>query len=175
MGPEGKHTRSHCPGPSQSTASGAIGFLDLPTRARQDVYKRVLAVGHPVYLFQDVGPRVETFAPDKPKWWLALLYTNKQIYSEAKAVLYGRNCFYLMDKPQQQDALLRSFLNCIGSSNADLLSCLCISFPVVEKAQDQPEKVRIREDGFQNLGLLQSNCANLTTLEMQSPRRIPGF
>ena len=52
---------------------------------------------------------------------------------------------------------------------------MCISFPVVEKAHDQPEKVRIREDGFQNLGLLQSNCANLTTLEMQISKENSRF
>jgi hypothetical protein len=186
MGAEGKHTTDRGPRSgsesghaSQSTrAPGATGFLDLSEKARQDIYKRVLAMEHPVYLFQDVGPRVETFAPDKPKWWLALLYTNKQVYREAKTALYGRNCFFLMDRPQQQDALLGSFLNCIGCHNAELLSRLCISFPVLEdKAQSdqcqgqqqvpRAEMVRIRQDSIRNLGLLQSSCTNLATLEMQ--------
>lgn len=127
----------------------------------------MLAVGHPIYLFQDFGPRVETFAPDKPKRWLALLYTNRQIHDEAKAVLYGENCFCLMDKPQQQDALLRSFLDCIGPHNAESISRLCISFPVVEKTPDQPEAVRIRQDSLQSLNLVREKCTNLTTLEMQ--------
>ncbi|KAM0424850.1 hypothetical protein ACHAPT_009906 [Fusarium lateritium] len=182
MGPEGKDTPPHCPVPgsrsgeaSPPAATGAAGFLELPRGARQDIYKRVLAVGHPIYLFQDFGPRVETFAPGKPKRWLALLYTNRQIRDEAKAVLYGENYFYLMDKPQQQDALLRSFLNGIGPPNAGSLSRLCISFPVVEKAQDQPEAIRIREDSFQSLTLVKEKCTNLTTLEMQISNQNSGF
>lgn len=148
-------------------ASGPAGFLGLPLGIRKDIYKRVLVVGHPIYLFQDSGSRVETFAPDKPRRWLALLYTNRQIYDEAKAVLYGQNYFCLIDKPQQQDALLRSFLICIGSPNASSLSRLCISFPVVEKAQNQQEDIRVREDSLRGLRLLQEKCSNLKTLELQ--------
>jgi hypothetical protein len=95
------------------------------------------------------------------------MYPNRKIHGEAKAILYGMNYFYLMDKPQQQDTLLRSFLNCIGGSNAELLSRLCISFPVVEGARGQPETIRIREDSLQSLSLLQASCTNLKTLEMQ--------
>lgn len=151
---------------SRPATSGAIGFLDLPKWVRQNVYKRVLVVGHSVHLFQDFGPRVETFAPDRPKRWLALLYTNRQVYGEAKAVLYGKNNVYLMDRPQQQDVLLRSFLNGLGSLNADFLSRLSISFPVAERTQDQSDTVKIREDSLQNLSLLQEKCTKLTTLEM---------
>ncbi|KAH6884996.1 hypothetical protein B0T10DRAFT_409548 [Thelonectria olida] len=150
---------------SQPATSGTISFLDLPKRIRNDIYKRVLVVGHPIYLFQDKGSRVETFAPDKPIRWLALLHSNRQIYGEARAVLYGMSRFILVDTTQQQVDLLQSFLDCIGPVNANLLSHLCINFPVAENREDQPCEVKLREDGRQSLRLLQENCTNLTTLE----------
>ncbi|KAJ4191845.1 hypothetical protein NW767_010752 [Fusarium falciforme] len=100
MGCENKD-KDHYPAPglrfgdaSKPTGS-TVGFSDLPGTVRQDIYKRVLAVAHPIYLFRDFGPRVESFAPDKPKRWIALLYVNRQISGEAKVVLYGDNNFYV--------------------------------------------------------------------------------
>lgn len=142
-----------------------IRFLDLPERVRYDIYERVLVVSHPIYLFQGKGSRVETFAPDIPGCWLALLHSNGQTYREASAVLYGMNCFTLVDTTQQQVCLLQSFLDCIGSVNANILSHLCINFPVVENREDQSHEVKLRDDGRQSLRLLQEKCANLTTLE----------
>ncbi|KAI8653559.1 hypothetical protein NCS55_01343000 [Fusarium keratoplasticum] len=179
MGCEDKD-KDHYPAPglrfgdaSKPTGS-TVGFLDLPGTVRQDIYKRVLAVAHPVYLFQDFGPRVEAFAPDKPKWWIALLYTNRQISSEAKAVLYGNNNFHLLDKPQKHGTLLQSFLDCIGASNANSLSRLCISFPVMEKTED-PHGVTIRQDSLNGLALVHDQCAGLKTLELQLCREISGL
>ncbi|KAK3938230.1 hypothetical protein QBC46DRAFT_318122 [Diplogelasinospora grovesii] len=151
---------------SRPATPGSISFVGLPKGIRQDIYKRVLVVAHPIYLFQDGGSRVETFAPDRPTRWLALLYVNQQVRGEARAVLYGMNRFNLVDTRQQEVGLLRSFLNCIGFVNADLLSHLSISFPVAERMEDQPGEVKIREDGLQSLRLLQEKCTNLTTLEM---------
>ncbi|KAJ0144520.1 Uncharacterized protein HZ326_12705 [Fusarium oxysporum f. sp. albedinis] len=104
--------------------------------------------GHHHVFFQDFGTWIETFAPDKPKQWLATLYTNIQIYAEAR----------------EHDSLLRSFLSCIGSTNANLLSHLSISFPV---AQGQPKEVNIRQDSLKNLALLSGKRNNLKTLEIQ--------
>ncbi|RSL63223.1 hypothetical protein CEP54_005294 [Fusarium duplospermum] len=153
----------------------AIGFLDLPGTIRKEIYKHVLAVEHPVYLFQDFGSRVETFAPDKPKRWIALLHTNRQISSEAKEVIYANNNFHLMDNPQKHGALLQSFLDSIGSSNASFLSRLCISFPVAEKARGQPHAATIRQDSVDNLSLIQEHCTSLKTLEMQLCRENSGL
>ncbi|KAK7416214.1 hypothetical protein QQZ08_012092 [Neonectria magnoliae] len=152
---------------SSPAGRASINFVDLSKGIRQDIYKRLLAVAHPIYLFQDKGSRVETFAPDKPARWLALLYVNQQVHSEARTVLYGMNRFTLVDTTQQQVGLLRSFLNCIGSMNADLLSHLSINFPAVERMEDQPgaREVNIRDDGLQGLRLLQEKCTHLTTLE----------
>lgn len=143
----------------------ATSFSDLPGRIRHDIYKRVLVVAHPIYLFQDKGSRIETFAPEIPIRWLALLYSNRQIYDEARAVLYGLNRFVLVDMTPQQVDLLQSFLSCIRSVNANLLSHLCINFPVAEHMEDQPGEIQIREDSIQSLKLLRERCTNLTTLE----------
>ncbi|KAL6366133.1 hypothetical protein LRP88_00229 [Fusarium phalaenopsidis] len=162
-------------GDASKPRGSAVGFLDLPGTIRRRIYEHVLAVERPVYLFQDFVPRVEAFAPDKPKWWIALLYTNRQISSEAKTVLYGNNNFHLMDNPQKHGTLLQSFLECVGSSNATFLSRLCISFPVAEKAQGQPHAVTIRQDSLHTLNIVQEKCTGLKTLEMQLCRENSGL
>jgi len=51
---------------SQSTSSSTIDFFGLPATARDRIYEIVLAIRHPIYLFEDSSSRVETFAPDRP-------------------------------------------------------------------------------------------------------------
>lgn len=172
MDPEGKKTHTS-PGVeigkgvlSQRTSSVTIGLLSLSVGIRNKIYRSVLVVPHPLYLFQDTGSQVvETFAPDRPSRWLALLYTNRQIHDEARAVLYGSNHFTFMDTTQHQGGLLQSFFNCVGSVNAGLLSHLSINFPVAENVDGQPGQVMLRKDDLHSLKLLQENCAKLTTLE----------
>lgn len=153
--------------PSQSTASAVISFFSLPNEIRNDIYKRVLAVPHPLYLFQDTGCPVEAFAPERPSQWLALLYTNRQISDEARAILYGINQFTLQEVEtiQRPGSLLKSFLNCIGPVNAGWLSHLCINFPATERIEGQPGEIKLREDSLQSLQLLQKECTKLKTLE----------
>ncbi|KAF2440433.1 hypothetical protein P171DRAFT_435226 [Karstenula rhodostoma CBS 690.94] len=167
MGSEGKRTSSWTtPSLSSESASPtAVNFLALPIGIRKKIYKRVLLVSHPLYLSQEPGSRVETFAPEKPNRWLAILYTNRQIYHEASAALYGTNHFQLVDTTEQQVHLLRSFLDCIGAANADSLSHLSINFPVTESIHGQPGRVELREDSLQTLQLLRDSCTNLSTLE----------
>ncbi len=151
--------------PSQSTSPATAGFCSLPREIRENIYKAVLIVDHPLYLFGGPGSRVESFAPDKPFRWLALLYMNRQIYNEARVVLYNMNSFTLMDTTQHQADLLQCFLDCIGPRNASLLSHLCINFPLIEGIKDQPETVKLSKDSLQSLKLLEENFASLTTLE----------
>jgi hypothetical protein len=155
-------TTSHS---AQSAGSATVNFVDLPEPIRNKIYTSVLVVLHPLYLFQEPGTRVETFAPDRPKQWLALIYTNRQISREASAALYGVNHFHLIDDTQQQVYLLRSFLDCIGSRNAASLLHICINFPVMESVDDQPGKSKLRDDSLQCFKLLHDKCTNLSTLE----------
>jgi hypothetical protein len=150
---------------SNSAESATVNFLDLPKGIRNDIYENVLAVPHPLYLFQEPNSRVETFAPEKPSRWLAILLTNRQTCREASVILYGTNHFHLVDTTQQQLRLLRSFLDCIGSANAASLSHLCINFPVSEEVDGRTGEVKLRDDSLQSLTLLRERCTNLSTLE----------
>lgn len=142
-----------------------MGFLALPDWIRNQIYQTVLIILQPLYLFQDPGSPVATFAPDKPLHWLALLYTNRQISAEASAVLYSVNHFEFVDITMGQIGVVRSFLDCIGSVNAATLSHLCISFPSVISIDEEPGNVRLRDDSLQSLKLLQDKCTKLSTLE----------
>ncbi|KAL2812449.1 hypothetical protein BDW59DRAFT_155283 [Aspergillus cavernicola] len=153
--------------PSQPTTSASVNFFSLPIAIRNHIYKRVLAVPHPLYLFQDTGSRVEVFAPERPRQWLALLYTNRQISDDARAILYAVNKFTVEEvgPSQHPGNLLKSFLDCIGSVNAGFLSHLCITFPALERVEGRSGEIRLAEGGFQNLQRLQKECCKLRTLE----------
>lgn len=158
-----------CPDQGQTQAvHGAppVGtFLNLPRAARNDIYRRVLVVAHPVYLFQDPGsPKMKCFAPDTLRQWLALLYTNRQVYDEARVILYRWNCFAFVDTSQQQSVLLETFFSSIGSLNASYISHISINFPVAEIEAGQMGKT-LREDDIRSLRLLREKCASLETLE----------
>ena len=127
-------SQSMLPQPPNSAASALLHF---PVKIRNNIYKEVLVVAHPIYLFQDPGCPVETFAPDRPRRWLALLHVNRQVRSEASVIVYGMNNFTLLRTPREPAGLLQAFLDCIGPSNASLLSHICINFPALEA---QPER-----------------------------------
>ena len=151
---------------SQQPSSGTTGFLSLPQDLRRHIYKNVLVVQHPLFLFKERESQLEAFAPEKPRKWLALFYTNRQIYSEARAVLYESNRFTFVDTTPHQLSLIQSFIGSIGSINTNHLSHLCINFPVVERMLNTDEVV-LREDSQTSLTLLRENCVNLKTLEAQ--------
>jgi hypothetical protein len=154
-----------------STELLVTSFFSLPIEIREDIYKRVLTVAHPLYIFQGRGCRVETFAPDIPRRWLALLHANRQIHQEASGVLYRSNHFNLVDTRKKQADLLQSFLNCIGSLNAGFLSHLCISFPAIDAVEKDSQNLQLSEDGLRTLKILRDKCTSLTTLEMFVPSR----
>lgn len=150
-----------------SPPSSKAGFFSLPRAVRDNIYGRVLVVPHALFFFQEsASRRVETFAPDKPARWPALLLTSRQIHHEAKSVLYGRNRFNLVDVSRGETVVVQSFLDCIGSVNAGILSHLSISFPANENTQEQSGKALLREDGLHSLQLLREKCTNVKTLEV---------
>lgn len=149
---------------SQSTKSVPFGLLSLSRALRDKIYRQVLVVAHPIYLFQESESQpVETFAPDRPSRWLAVMYTNRQVHDEASALFYGSNLFSFVETTPYQVGLIQCFLNGIGSENASLLSRLCINFPSAERTQ---EKMVLTEDGARTLALLQEKCTSLRTLEI---------
>jgi hypothetical protein len=137
-------------------------ILGLPRKIRARIYQTVLYVPHPLYLFQDTGSKVETFAPERPHRWLALLQVNRQIHEEAAEVLFGMNNFTLLDERRPQDLLLKAFLTCIGPVNSASLTHLSMDFPTLEGPLGE---VKLKDDSLQRLKLFQRHCTNLTTLE----------
>lgn len=153
------------PGAPEAHISVPANIFSLPVDIRNSIYKRVLVVS-PVLLFQDsYSQKVETFAPDIPFRWLALLHTSRQVHDEARTVLYGMNHFTLVETTQHQGSLLPSFLNCIGPVNSALLSHLSMNFPIAESVQGQPGKAMLNENDLHSLKVLQEQCTSLTTLE----------
>ena len=149
----------------QQASSSPFDFSALPRKIRDEVYRSLFVLSHPLFLFQDIGSEVvESFAPDRPLQWLALMYTNRQLHDEARAVLYSFNTFYLEDTTRHQNNLLQSFLDCISSDNAGLLSHLCIDFPFVESA-GQSTQLELSKDDLHSLELVQERCTKLRKLE----------
>lgn len=147
------------PGRPHSTT---IGFFDLPNDARKKIYERVLKLPHPIFLFQDGDTRVETFAPDRPPNWLALLHTSHQMHQEAAAILYSTNVYTLLDANGQGSNLIQGFLRCIGKGHAKTLSHLCITFPTIHRNlggfQLSPDDAKMFE-------LIRAECSKLEILE----------
>lgn len=158
-------------------------FLALPLEIRNKIYKHLLGVSLPIYIFRDSPDTddIESFTHDIPRrrrHWTALLYVNRQIYIEARAILYGGNQFELMEIDAKQPevrfpSLLSSFLERIGPVNAGSLSSLCMTFPAIEEQIEygmgggQPKKrIKIREDGLQKLQLLRKECTGLRVIDM---------
>jgi hypothetical protein len=150
---------------SSPSSSTYVGFFRLPVELRNRIYKEVLALPLELVLFQDPGCPVESFAPEKPRQWLALLYTRPQIAKESMAILYSTNRFALEEGSKRQGNLLQSFLDCIGSVNASFLSQLRMDFPAIERKDGQSSEIRLREDGLRTLRLLQEKCTNLKALK----------
>nr|POF01691.1 hypothetical protein CFP56_78714 [Quercus suber] len=141
----------------------AKNIFSLPQEIRDSIYTKVVAVRNPLDIFQDPGCPLETFAPERPRRWTALLYTNKQMSREASAVLYGKNVFKLVDATLQHVRLMPAFLECIGPVNASSLSHLCIDYPLVE---GEAGKFKLRDDHLNGLHFLQDRCTSLLVLEL---------
>lgn len=67
-----------------------IGFLDLPPEIRNQVYRLIFWKDGPIYPSLSKAGLAD---------FTALLRTNRQIYTEAVAVLYGQNSFLLRTTP----------------------------------------------------------------------------
>ena len=111
-------------------------FLDLPLKARLDIYRILLVQKQPLtplhhqpireYLEVNVAQRALTRAG------VRLLQTCKQILDEATNVLYRENSFAL--RPDDL-ADVSNFLNVIGRSNCSKMSALNVNFEYSQEKQ----------------------------------------
>lgn len=152
---------------SETDALCATNLFTLPIEIRRAVYKQVLALPHPIYLFQGYGGKVESFGPQIPLRWRSLVYTNRQIHTEASEVLYGASQFMLMDTTPQQVNLLQAFMDRIGRVHSRSLTHLCINFPMATIVEEDPPSGQSVSTDMRSLQILQAHCTSLHTLEMQ--------
>jgi len=153
--------------PSHPAGSGAFKFLCLPEQVRDRIYRLLLVVPHPLFLFQGFGSQVEVFAPDRPALWLSLVYINRQIAREACVTLYGMNRFHLEDTTEErQFHLAELFLNQIGHANAASLSKLSINFPPIQATENEPRRSILESYSLRTLQLFKTKCASISTLEL---------
>lgn len=148
-----------------SDHSSQVNIFSLPREIRVQIYKQILIVDHPVFLFQDASSRVETFAPDRPVRWLSIMYTTRQLHRETSSILYGMNVFNLVDSTSNQTKLLQDFLNSIGRVNASTLSHLCINFPKIDCVQGDTGQFELTKESLQSFMLLQDRLNSLKILE----------
>ncbi|KAK0712950.1 hypothetical protein B0T26DRAFT_780950 [Lasiosphaeria miniovina] len=136
----------------------------LPRDVRDDIYRRVLVVPHPLYLYTQGTSHK-----------LALLYTSRAIHDQAVETLYGSHQFVLADTARSgQAALLQSFLRLIRPANAACLRHICINFPAVavdvtgeqRTTGDRMGPSMLCEDELRGLRLIRDRCRGLTTVEM---------
>jgi hypothetical protein len=124
--------------PSFNNLPALALFFNIPHACRDNIYQQLLCLRHPIYLFQEPGSRVETFAPERLVKWLALLRVSRQIAREASAIFYATNQFYLVDIMEQQVNLLQAFLDCIVSVNAAKIASYMHQFPHWRKKHAEP-------------------------------------
>ncbi|KAJ4286371.1 hypothetical protein N0V88_008038 [Collariella sp. IMI 366227] len=124
----------------ESAAKRKSRFLALPPELRNDIYRRVLVPDRwfEFYMFSRTGPpgRAALWATWKPPHWLALLFVNRQVHSEANSVFYRR-----------------------------LLSSISINFPTANIVGRQPTGVVLRDDAVRSLKLMQERYSGLTMLK----------
>lgn len=149
--------------------SGGFRFLDLPPGIRNLIYQELLVLPEPVVLVLDEDLDLQTPYPCRTVLWLALLRANRQIYHEARRILYSQNTF-VVGQPVRRCAVLPCFLDCIGPENADHLRdlhmCVLNLGDAIHQVEDEDE-VR-----FADLKALR-RCTNLQTVQdhvLASPR-----
>lgn len=146
----------------RSAESALRGLFDLDDKTRDIIYRLVLTLPHPLYLYQDVSAKIKAFAPDKPAYWLAPLRVNRQMNRESSAIAYCSNYFSVVDTAQRQNSVLQAFCGTIGRENGRQLTYICMSFPA---ARVRSGKVTLEGDDLQILGLLRENCPTIKTVE----------
>lgn len=161
----GKHPK---PPPTEPPGPQPLNFLSLPIEIRNNIYQRLLSMRDEIRIFQDPGCSLEAFLPERPPAWNALVYTNRQISSEARAILYRMNRFFLPDTSfarRYRGSIVQSFLSGIGPINAACLSYACIHFPELEML-DGSEEIKLPEYALQDFRRLQIECTQLRMLEI---------
>ncbi|OJJ65840.1 hypothetical protein ASPBRDRAFT_201504 [Aspergillus brasiliensis CBS 101740] len=123
-----------------------VSFLSLPAELRNEIYTYLLICREPInpcHGGHELHPNI--------------LFTNTAILHEARALLYGHNCFDLTG----ESGHVSKFLDTIGSINASHLQCIRIDFPSLGNLEDE---VSLEEGSLHILEKIQLQCTNIRKL-----------
>lgn len=123
-----------------------VSFLSLPAELRNEIYSYLLIRREPINPWNgdhELHPNI--------------LFTNTAILHEARALLYGHNCFDLT----WEHGHISEFLDAIGFINASHLQCIRINFPTLGDLEDE---VNLEEGSLHVLEKIQSQCTNIKKL-----------
>lgn len=147
-------------------------FLGLPLEIREMIYEELLVLKTPCWRLSlaPTFPIKDTdYVCDKrypERHFLALLYTNTQIYAEAKPIFLSKNTLRLgIETEPLQGRVLDNFTEGIGPENAGLLRHMDMFLPFTGKNQDGD--LEITFDSLWAFHILKKRCPSLTTLRFQ--------
>ncbi|KAK1764239.1 hypothetical protein QBC33DRAFT_457687 [Phialemonium atrogriseum] len=133
-------------------AETPTGFLSLPSELRNEIYELILLCQEPIDPCDEYNRRQQQLT-------LGLLRTNKAVHDEASSLFYSRNRFDFTNATPEEVSL---FIEKIGSSNAGCIRHILIEFP--QFLHLGSDDVTLVEDSASILAIIQSGCANLSTL-----------
>lgn len=97
-------------------AAVPLRFMDLPNEIRMLIYEMVLPSKHHLIMSDEWASKstreMQNFS--RPERCIGLLLVSKRIHSEARDVLYARNCFTIETSSYRQTEFLGVDLNQIG-------------------------------------------------------------
>jgi len=149
-----------------------MGFSDLPTEIRLEIYSELLVLSEPIDFLADRGPlSPPLFRSRRHKLHPAVLRVSRMVHGEASPLLYSNNCFrfpevYGPTMSAPTHAHIAPFLAQIGLQ-ARLIRRICIPFPTFN--YPVPDEARLHEVHINNLELIRKSCTNIETLELLIP------
>ncbi len=149
-----------------------MGFLDVATEIRLQIYSELLVSSDPVEFIADFSsPSPPLFRSRKLGLCPAILGVCRKVYNEARPLLYSNNRFRFPGKvgstPSVPDqAHIAPFLNQIGSQ-VRLLHHICIPFPNFEDTKT--ERAELESVHIENLELIRRTCTNIKTFKLLVP------
>ena len=130
----------------------STNFLSLPSELRNKIYQQTVVSR--VRLTPCARGRRYNLTP-------GLLRTNKMVHSEASSLLYARNRFEFTFCSCESVA---SFFEEIGCDNANYIRHVCLNYP--KFSTWDRHNPTIESNDIRILTVIQSNCANLSTLTL---------
>lgn len=131
-------------------------LLNLPGELRTQIYGTVLVHGDVVdFNWHYPDRRRKKERHDRPEQWLALIYTCRQIYTEAIGIVYSEHAFdFSATTSEKQLFKIQWFLDTIGPVNASFITRVLMHAPdlraIVDSENEEEPGPEREEDGVGN-------------------------